>query len=69
MIMCPFCQANNLENANFCSNCGKSLSEGVSLEDNPLADSLLETDAVDINRETDPVAVDTMAALAQPGFG
>lgn len=65
MIICPFCQANNLNNANFCSNCGNPFSERVNLESNPLADGLLETDAVDIDRETDPVSDNTMAALAR----
>jgi hypothetical protein len=65
MNTCPFCQAINLDNANFCSNCGKALNERVNPENNPPSPILLSTDQVDIERETDPVANDTMAALAQ----
>ena len=41
-----------------------SLRESTTPEVSPPADNLLETDAVDTDRETDPVADDAMAALA-----
>jgi pSer/pThr/pTyr-binding forkhead associated (FHA) protein len=65
MNACPVCQAINLDNANFCSNCGQPLSVRDGLKNAPLADNLLETNAVEADRETDPVADETAAALAQ----